>query len=41
MVLSGARVETSARRIVQRTRGHRHGPITRLMSPNDLGQLLN
>jgi redox-sensitive bicupin YhaK (pirin superfamily) len=29
-----------ARRIVQRTRGHRHGPITRLMSPGDLGQLL-
>ncbi|MFD2273173.1 pirin family protein [Undibacterium arcticum] len=29
-----------ARRIVQRTRGHRHGPVTRLMSPADLGQLL-
>jgi redox-sensitive bicupin YhaK (pirin superfamily) len=28
------------RRIVHRTRGHRQGPITRLMSPSDLGQLL-
>lgn len=28
------------RRIVHRTRGHGHGPITRLMSPSDLGQLL-
>lgn len=28
------------RRIVARTSGQRHGPITRLMSPGDLGQLL-
>ncbi|HEY0062074.1 MAG TPA: pirin family protein [Telluria sp.] len=28
------------RRIVQRTRGHGHGPITRLMSPSDLGRLI-
>jgi redox-sensitive bicupin YhaK (pirin superfamily) len=28
------------RRIVQRTRGRRHGPITRLMSPGDLGEVL-
>ena len=28
------------RKIVRRTRGNRHGPITRLMSPSDLGQLL-
>jgi redox-sensitive bicupin YhaK (pirin superfamily) len=28
------------RKIVHRTRGTRHGPITRLMSPSDLGQLL-
>lgn len=28
------------RRIVDRTRGSRHGPITRLMSPSDLGQQL-
>jgi redox-sensitive bicupin YhaK (pirin superfamily) len=25
------------RRLVHRTRGSRHGPITRLMSPSDLG----
>ena len=30
----------AARRIVQRTRGSTHGPITRLMSPSDLGQRL-
>ena len=28
------------REIVYRTRGHSHGPITRLMSPGDLGELL-
>ena len=28
------------RRIVHRTRGHRQGPIVRLMSPSDLGQLV-
>ena len=27
-------------RIVHRTRGQRHGPVTRLMSPGDLGQAL-
>jgi redox-sensitive bicupin YhaK (pirin superfamily) len=27
------------RRIVRRTRGSRHGPITRLMSPSDLGEI--
>jgi redox-sensitive bicupin YhaK (pirin superfamily) len=31
---------TIGRRIVQRTRGQGHGPITRLMSPSDLGQTL-
>ncbi|MDB6001855.1 MAG: Pirin domain protein [Rhizobacter sp.] len=31
---------TPARRIVHRTRGQSHGPITRLMSPSDLGQRL-
>jgi redox-sensitive bicupin YhaK (pirin superfamily) len=30
----------SVRKIVHRTRGTRHGPITRLMSPGDLGQVL-
>src|SRR5437773_5009106 len=32
--------EAQARKIVRRTRGNRHGPITRLMSPSDLGQVL-
>jgi redox-sensitive bicupin YhaK (pirin superfamily) len=31
---------TDERRIVKRTAGNRHGPITRLMSPGDLGQSL-
>ena len=29
-----------ARKVVYRTRGHMGGPITRLMSPSDLGQLI-
>lgn len=29
-----------SRRIVHRTRGRQHGPIVRLMSPSDLGQLV-
>ena len=33
-------VQARTRTIVRRTRGNRHGPITRLMSPSDLGQLL-
>lgn len=35
-----APVAPSARTIVHRTRGSTHGPITRLMSPGDLGQAL-
>ena len=31
---------SSKRSVVVRTRGQRHGPITRLMSPSDLGELL-
>lgn len=31
---------TTPRAIVHRTRGQTHGPITRLMSPGDLGQVL-
>ena len=30
----------SKRSVMHRTRGQRHGPITRLMSPSDLGELL-
>jgi redox-sensitive bicupin YhaK (pirin superfamily) len=33
-------VATQARAIVHRTRGRTHGPITRLVSPGDLGQTL-
>lgn len=33
-------VVTTARAIVHRTRGSRHGPITRLVSPGDLGEIL-
>jgi redox-sensitive bicupin YhaK (pirin superfamily) len=35
-----ARAAAAARRLVHVTRGARHGPITRLMSPSDLGQYL-
>ena len=33
-------VKSKPRQIVHRTRGQRHGAITRLMSPGDLGQVL-
>jgi len=32
--------QATIRRIAQRTRGRKHGPTTRLMSPSDFGQLL-
>ena len=35
-----ANISTRPPRIIGRTRGRRHGPITRLMSPGDLGGLL-
>jgi redox-sensitive bicupin YhaK (pirin superfamily) len=31
---------SSARAIMQRTRGRTHGPVTRLMSPSDFGEIL-
>ena len=37
---SPAPIATRPRKIVRRTRGSHHGPITRLMSPSDLGQML-
>jgi redox-sensitive bicupin YhaK (pirin superfamily) len=40
MAKSAAVLAERSRQIVHRTRGHRHGPITRLMSPSDLGQSL-
>jgi redox-sensitive bicupin YhaK (pirin superfamily) len=39
MAKSTAVIEARPRRIVHRTRGQRHGPITRLMSPSDLGNV--
>ena len=33
-------VSAGVRRIVLSTRGHRHGPITRLVSPSDIGELI-
>jgi hypothetical protein len=33
-------IHRSVRRIVRRTRGQTRGPITRLMSPSDLGELI-
>ena len=38
--LSPTPIQTRPRKIVRRTRGSHHGPITRLMSPSDLGQVL-
>ena len=35
-----AAVNDSARRIALRTSGRRHGPITRLVSPSDIGELI-
>jgi redox-sensitive bicupin YhaK (pirin superfamily) len=34
------RAKTAARRIVQSTSGRRHGPIARLVSPSDIGELI-
>ena len=38
--LAKASIETPARRVAYRTRGHSHGPITRLVSPSDVGELI-
>jgi redox-sensitive bicupin YhaK (pirin superfamily) len=35
-----AETPTATRRVVHRTRGDSHGPITRLVSPGDVGQLI-
>jgi redox-sensitive bicupin YhaK (pirin superfamily) len=35
---AATKVATNHRRIASRTQGHRHGPITRFMSPGDLGE---
>ena len=40
MAVSASIIRRPARQIARRTRGQTHGPITRLMSPSDFGQLL-
>jgi redox-sensitive bicupin YhaK (pirin superfamily) len=40
MAKSTAVTEERPRQIIHRTHGRRHGPITRLMSPSDLGDIL-
>ena len=40
MARSASITRSPVRQIARRTRGHSHGPITRLMSPSDFGQLL-
>ena len=37
---SSTSMQAPTRKVVHRTRGSRHGPITRLMSPSDLGEQL-
>src|SRR5262249_20199221 len=38
--LGSPELRTGPRRIVHRTHGRTHGPITRLVSPSDLGELI-
>src|SRR4030088_2614315 len=40
MPLAKTAAEARARRVAYRTRGNSHGPITRLVSPSDLGELI-
>jgi redox-sensitive bicupin YhaK (pirin superfamily) len=40
MAKPAERASKPSRRVVHRTRGRLHGPITRLVSPSDLGQVL-
>src|SRR5712691_5356859 len=40
LALAKSQAPNLARAIVQRTRGRTHGPVTRLMSPSDLGEIL-
>jgi len=35
-----AAFSAATRRVVLTTSGHRHGPITRLVSPSDIGELI-
>lgn len=38
--MTTSNISPTPRRIMRRTRGQGHGPITRLMSPSDLGQIV-
>ena len=38
--LAKSQFPSAPRAVVQRSRGRRHGPITRLMSPSDFGEIL-
>ena len=38
--LAKSQLPSAPRAVVQRSRGRRHGPITRLMNPSDFGQIL-
>jgi len=38
--ISKAVASQTTRDIVYRTKGNKHGPITRLVSPSDIGQMI-
>ena len=40
-VARGFSSPATTRRIVLRSAGRRHGPVTRLVSPSDVGELIN
>jgi len=40
MTASATTAQTPGSRVAHRTRGSRHGPLTRLMSPSDLGRVV-
>jgi redox-sensitive bicupin YhaK (pirin superfamily) len=40
MFTRSIRAEGTTRKIAVRTRGHSHGPVTRLVSPGDIGELI-
>jgi redox-sensitive bicupin YhaK (pirin superfamily) len=40
IMLARQTIQNPVREIIHRTRGHSHGPITRLVSPSDFGQLI-
>ena len=40
LALAKSPLPRTARTILRRTRGRTHGPVTRLMSPSDFGEIL-